>query len=85
MNSLKIKSILFLFAVIIISSCGKNYNCKCTAIATTKSGSTTTTTKIETVNSDRYRKQETARLMCENLKTMSASASATTESTCILE
>ena len=85
MKLFKFKFIFFLFGILSISSCGKEYNCKCTSVISTKSGSAISTQTNETVSSDRYNKKETARLMCENLKTLSSTATTTSQSTCILE
>ena len=81
----KSKFLFFLFGLLLISSCGKEYNCICTAVISTKSGSAISTQTYETVSSDRYRKKETARLMCENLKNLGSTPTTTTEGTCILE
>lgn len=86
MNSKMMKIIIGLFIVILASSCGKDYTCKCTATTTTtKAGSNPETYKLETSNSDKYRKRETARLMCENAGTTSSSPSATSITTCTLQ
>ncbi len=85
MNSLQVKIISSTIGLLMIISCGKSYNCKCTGITTIKNGTTTTTTKLETASSEKYLKRETARLMCVNNEAMSSSPTSTIESTCILE
>ena len=82
---MKKKNLIKLFAtnlVLVLCSCGKNYDCVCTSISKGSSGLNNT---IETVTTDRFRKKETARLMCENIKQMSTSPSATTQLTCVLK
>jgi len=77
----------YILVVIAISfaSCGKSYNCTCTSTSSINTGGGITTNSMQTVTSEKYNKRETARLMCEDVASMSSSPSATTQNTCILE
>lgn len=72
--------ICLLFLVLV--SCGKQYTCECTAVSAMRMGNSIDTTKQKTNETDRYKDQEEARLMCENIKIETSTPSFTSTTNC---
>lgn len=79
---MKVPKIVICFLFFMLVSCGKEFTCECTNVSTLRMGNTIDTFTQTTVDVDKYKDQNEARLMCENLKVEITAPTGTSITTC---